>query len=281
MKLPAAKFVLLSSGLLGLLGVTLLILRQPQTSSKQVAAIQMPATPVAQSSSDLPVTEIARQITVRILSESMVGSGMIIHRQGSVYTVLTCDHVIPATAKGGFKILTADGVTHTAKQLALPAKSKLDLALMQFSSNQSHRVGVLGNSDTLTSQSQVYATGFPNYYFPHAKAVEDTRNWGTKAFRSTTGQVAMLLERSLPGGYRLGYTNEVEQGMSGGPVLNQQGEIIAINGRLKYPLGGMEVFTFTDGTKPSEQLFQKMESLSWAIPISAFQQLNWQPPVQQ
>ena len=91
--------------------------------------------------------------------------------------------------------------------------------------------------------------------------------------QDSMGEVSLLLERSLSEGYGLGYTNEVEQGMSGGPVLNESGQLVGINGRLKYPLQGIDVFTFVDGTKPSIELFKQMEALSWAIPISTFQQL--------
>ncbi len=59
--------------------------------------------------------------------------------------------------------------------------------------------------------------------------------------------------------------------MSGGPVLNDQGHLVAINGRLKYPIQGISAFTFIDGTLPSQVLFQQMETLSWAIPINRFQ----------
>ncbi|MEG4986296.1 hypothetical protein QUB08_11060 [Microcoleus sp. BR0-C5] len=44
----------------------------------------------------------------------------------------------------------------------------------------------------------------------------------------------MLLLKSLPQGYRLGYTNEVKIGMSRDPIFNAKGFLIGINGRGKY-----------------------------------------------
>nr|WP_242038578.1 serine protease [Chroococcidiopsis sp. [FACHB-1243]] len=216
------------------------------------------------------IVEVAQQVTVRVLTKTSMGSGAIVQRQAQTYTVLTCDHVVAGSQDGEFSILTADGATHPARRLT-QTLTGVDLALLQFDSSKSYRVAILGNSLVLTKGDRVYASGFPNYQFLNKSRVEETRNWGMKAFRLTTGTVALLLERTLPEGYSLGYTNEIEQGMSGGPVLNQKGELIGINGRLKYPLQGIDVFTFADGTKPSVELFNQMEALSWAIPIAAFQ----------
>ena len=244
-------------------------------------------TGLSQQPSSLSVAEIARLVTVRILTEPGSGSGVIIHRQGQTYTVLTCEHVIGDSQGGKYTVLTVDGITQPARRKsishientdevqagsAVARRSTLDLALVQFESKKLYRVAALGDSDALSPGNPVYASGFPNYQFLSQKSVEDTRNWGTRAFRSTKGEVSLLLERSLPEGYRLGYTNDVEQGMSGGPVLNERGQLVGINGRLKYPLQGIDVFTFADGTKPSVEMFQQMEALSWAIPIATFQQ---------
>ncbi|GAA6619784.1 serine protease [Scytonema sp. NUACC26] len=220
----------------------------------------------------ITVAEIAEQVTVRVLTEPGSGSGVIVERQGQTYTVLTCLHVVANSQDDRYSVLTFDGLTHRARRKSVHSIKNADLALVQFESQKPYRVGILGDSNVLSVGEPVYASGFPNYYFPSKNVVEDTRTWGTRAFRLTKGKVSLLSNRSLSGGYRLGYTNEVEQGMSGGPVLNKRGQIIGINGRLKYPLQGIDVFTFTDGTKPSVKLFQEMEALSWGIPIATFQQ---------
>ena len=76
-------------------------------------------------------------------------------------------------------------------------------------------------------------------------------------------------------GYQLGYTNNVENGMSGGPVIDAQGRLIGINGRLKHPFIGINAYVFTDGSMPSKKQFLQMETLSWAIPIAKFQKINY------
>jgi S1-C subfamily serine protease len=58
--------------------------------------------------------------------------------------------------------------------------------------------------------------------------------------------------------------------MSGGSVLNSSGKLVGINGKSKYPLGGIDVFKWADGSVPSQGVFGQMEALSWAIPIDTF-----------
>lgn len=218
------------------------------------------------------VPEIAQQVTVRVLSTQRAGSGVIIARRGPIHTVLTCDHVVADNSENQYTILTADGAKHSARQLKNVKFGDTDLALVQFTSQQSYRVALTGDSETLEVGDQVYASGFPNWRWINENAVEDTRDWGLKAFRLTTGTLEMISAKSLLRGYQLGYSNEVEDGMSGGPVLNSKGQLIGINGRLKYPQRGIEAYTFADGTAPSSQLFEQMEALSWAIPVATFQQ---------
>lgn len=220
----------------------------------------------------LSVPAIARQVTARILTDSGMGSGAIIQHQGQTYTVVTCEHVVAESQDNHYTILTADGRTHASQLLRSVQFPNTDLALMQFTSNQAYRVVTIANSKTLAIGSPVYASGFPNWYLINSNTIESTRNWGNRAFRLTSGKVAMLPQKSLQEGYQLGYTNEIEQGMSGGPVLDEYGRLVGINGRLKYPPQGIISFIFADGTVPSEKVFQQMETLSWAIPTAKFRQ---------
>ncbi|MEL6164815.1 MAG: serine protease, partial [Cyanobacteria bacterium J06628_3] len=153
----------------------------------------------------------------------------------------------------------------------------LDLALVQFTSNKYYEIAILGDSNGLLMNDKVYAAGFPAWHFVKDEntiiALKNTRDWGVRAFRFTTGTVGMFVHPKLKGGYQIGYTNDILQGMSGGPLLNQNGELIGINGKSKYPLRGVEAYIFADGMMPSEQQLRQMEAFSWAVPIANYHQV--------
>ncbi|MCL1472207.1 S1 family peptidase [Argonema antarcticum] len=225
-------------------------------------------------SQNISVEDIAQEVTVRIIGNPGVASGVIVARQGQTYTVLTCDHVVARSENNRFTILTPDGLMHAASWRRFARFRDADLALVEFRSDRPYQLVEIGDSNALTVGASVYASGFPNWYRNNRRQFQNTRNWGLRAYRLTTGRVGMMLERSLQRGYQLGYTNNIEMGMSGGPVLNRYGQLVGINGRSKYPLLGIQAFKFEDGTVPSQRLFRQMEALSWAIPVATFEQMN-------
>jgi S1-C subfamily serine protease len=228
--------------------------------------------PVLLSQGAIAVPTAAKQVTVRIFASTATGSGVIVQHKGQIYTVLTCAHIVGEGKDNRYTILTADGQQYSGQRVRSPLLSHADLAMVQFTSKTAYQVVAISDSKALTVGDAIYAAGFPNWQWTSADAVEDTRSWGIKALRVTDGKVAMLPEKSLQEGYQLGYTNEVDPGMSGGPVLDDKGQLVGINGHLKYPPQGIGSFTYTDGSAPSEQVYQQMEALSWAIPTAAFRQ---------
>lgn len=215
----------------------------------------------------ISVPEVARQITVRILRDNNAGSGVIVQCNKKLYTVLTNAHVVPDSLMNQLEVLTYDGVTHKAKKINTNAWKNLDLAIIQFTSDNFYQV-VSISSVSIQNGDFVYASGFPNWNWETPKKLENTYSWGLKAYHLTVGNVKMILGRSLQEGYQVGYTNEIENGMSGGPVLNQLGQLVGVNGRLKYPFQGIYAYTLDNGLFPSEREYQQMKSLSWAVPIS-------------
>jgi serine protease Do len=221
---------------------------------------------------NVSASEIAKQVTVRIITKFGSGSGVIIQRYGQTYLALTNRHVVADSPENGYQLMTVDGKLYSARESTPVKIATLDLALVEFTSQQNYQVVKLQKSREIPKGETVYAAGFPSWSFTwegnKITRFEETRNWGIRAFRLTTGIIEMELAKTLPGGYQVGYTNDVSQGMSGGPVLNQQGELIAINGLLKYPFQGIKAFTFADGSVPNQQLYLKIDSLSWAIPVN-------------
>lgn len=203
----------------------------------------------------------ARLITVKVLSGDSWGSGILIQQQGQLYRVLTNEHVLQTGNE--YRIQTLDGRVHLASRYQAVSLNGNDLALLQFRSTDAvYTVARLGKAVTLAVGDEVLAAGFPF----------ETDVSQPTGFKFTDGQVSLVTEKALDGGYQIGYTNAVEKGMSGGPVLNLQGEVVAINGMHPYPLWG-DPYVFEDGSKPCAPMHDLMVKSSWAIPIETFIQL--------
>lgn len=215
---------------------------------------------------NVDVTEIAKNTTVRVSTDPGVGSGVIVAKTDSTYTVLTCEHVVSNSYKNKYTILTSDGLKHSASWLRDTQFAGLDLAIVTFQSSNFYQVVQLSTVKSLPVGTKVYASGFPNWYWLSRDTFQNTRNWDLRAYKLTSGIVSIIASKSLEGGYQLGYTNDVEGGMSGGPVLDEKGHLVGINGRLKYPFQSTSAYRYSDGSVPSIEVARKMETLSWAIP---------------
>lgn len=200
------------------------------------------------------VENLARQATIRIKTSKSSGSGAIVQRQGQTYTVLTSWHVV-AFDKGDRTIVTGDSQIH--QLLGVPQRlGNTDLAIAHFRSALEYQVAPIGQQQPAVGDP-LLAAGFPAE---------------TGALAVAQGFVELLLPKSLPQGYSLGYTNEVKIGMSGGPIFNAKGLLIGINGRGKYRDPGFGVYAFEDGSEPTPELLEKMVKSSWGIPISTYLQ---------
>ncbi len=165
-----------------------------------------------QVASALTPAEVAQQITVRI-DGANTGSGVIIERQGSNYTVVTNWHVVQE--KGNYTVYTQDGKQYTISQIKrLP---NVDLAVFQFTSNQNYQVAQKGDSDQVTLGKSIYVAGYPQ---------------GTSDLQFLAGSISSLV-RNPKDGYALVYTVNAFPGMSGGPILDEQGKLVGIHGRVK------------------------------------------------
>ncbi|NES07490.1 MAG: trypsin-like peptidase domain-containing protein [Okeania sp. SIO2F4] len=204
---------------------------------------------------------LAQSITVKVISENGWGSGIILKREGEVYTVVTNQHVLDTDYKS-FLIQTPDGLFYQANKIENEDFQENDLALLEFRSTHStYTVASLENSTTLSPGDKTFAAGFPTLEKPQDQELLFTR-----------GRISILSDLPLEKGYQIGYTNVVKKGMSGGPLLNIYGQVVGINGMHAYPLWG-NPYVYRDGSQPSLILRQKMSHLAFAIPVETLAKL--------
>jgi tetratricopeptide (TPR) repeat protein len=175
------------------------------------------------------VEQIAKAVSVEMLTGA--GSGVIIHRQGDLYTVITNRHVV-CRNKGlcseqalypSFKLKTPDSKVYQVSKSAIKllkdgAGQPLDLAIVQFRSSKSYPVAQVATPGSLKVEDPVYTAGFPTnvgwlFGSGAAKAVVNQRLADDK------------------GGYTVIYDADTLPGMSGGGAFDQNGRLVAVHGQ--------------------------------------------------
>jgi tetratricopeptide (TPR) repeat protein/V8-like Glu-specific endopeptidase len=191
--------------LLGTLGIT--------TATTAVVLHQGVA--VAQDSS--AVARIAKAITVRIEGATQ-GSGVIVKKEGNSYTVLTAWHVVSGNRPGeGVGIYTPDRKQHQLEQGSIQRLGQVDMAVLTFSSPGAYEVASVGDVKKVKYDDPIYVAGFP---------VNNSQNLSYEQ-----GEVVANAEVGIDQGYQLLYDNKTFPGMSGGVLLNVDGELIGLHGR--------------------------------------------------
>jgi serine protease Do len=193
------SYRLVFAGLLGFIATTI----QPQITLSYTAE---------------KVSSIAKEVTVTVDSANDYGSGVIITHQGNEYTVLTNWHVLES--KDAHTVKTRDGQIHQIRPGSIKHIAELDLAVGTFISNKLYRVAELGNSDTIGEGSTLYITGAP----------ANLEGISSRNLLVVGGQLVGY-DPSGSNGYTLIYNNNTMPGMSGGSVMDSNGNLIGIHGR--------------------------------------------------
>ena len=181
-----------------------------------------PEDPETGAYSETQLQQLVSQITVKVRGERDVASGTILAQAGNSYLVVTNSHVVRRINPKSLNIQTPDGKTHPAKLLPDTNLGQLDLAILEFTSNQQYCLPPeIANFD-IDIDTPVMAGGYPS-----------TEN--NIVFRPGTVR-KIVSQPSLKEGYEIGYDSDIEPGMSGGAILSAQGYLLGINGMSKYPL---------------------------------------------
>jgi S1-C subfamily serine protease len=203
-----------------------------------------------------------RSIGVKVLARGeSLGSGILLDRSNGVYTVITNAHVIQS-GTAPFQVQTPDGQIYVAALVAPPIGQTQDLATLRFQSVDRTYHTAKRATTPIKIGDRVWSAGYPLERRSDNQSNVD--NWGLMISRGTISQ---LLPKPLTGGYNIGYDNPIKKGMSGGPLLNQQGELVGINGVHADPLWDAPN-TLEDGSTVHRQLQDQIDELNWAIPIS-------------
>jgi len=158
-------------------------------------------------------------------SRSM-GSGIIVRHSGDVYYVLTNNHVIEGTDE--IVVTTRDGKEYQAE--AVGTDSRRDLAIISFRTSDAFTTADLGDSDNVKVGDWAIAMGNP---------------LGEQfAFSVTMGIVSAVGRTGGPSGNINDFIQtdaSINQGNSGGPLVNIRGEVIGINTWIASNAGGGSV----------------------------------------
>jgi S1-C subfamily serine protease len=167
------------------------------------------------------VNDIARDVTVLIAGNNGSGSGVIVAKDSKTYYVLTAYHVV--SQQDNYKIVTADKQAYKLDSGTIKRLPRVDLAVVEFTSDKDYKTAKLANSDQAKEGKDVFVSGWPGLGSVGQLA------GGQMIRQFTSGRISGFLEQPLQG-YKMIYTNVTRGGMSGGPVLDTAGRVIGIHG---------------------------------------------------
>ncbi len=211
----------------------------------------------AYASSKGEISKVAQSITVLIQdarNPQNSGSGVIIKREGQSYTVLTAQHVVQSAL--AFKVMTLDEKPHLVNKDSVQSFPGVDLAIIRFTSADVYNVAKMGDSSQSPLGTSSFVAGFPGTTVVRSEP----------SFYFTSGEIAANSNRPFKDGYSIAYSNPTLPGMSGGPVLNENMELIGIHGRA-------ESIAVPQNIKLREDIYVLKTEFNYAVPINTFLRL--------
>ena len=152
---------------------------------------------------------------------SGLGSGVIVRKTGNTYYVLTNNHVAGDATKISVKL--KDERTFEAKLVG--ADERIDIALISFEAKENLPVAKLGDSDKVRAGDICLAFGAPLGY---SQSVTQGIVSAVGRNESSMSSISDYIQTDAA----------INQGNSGGPLVNIYGEVIGINTWIASSSGG-------------------------------------------
>ncbi|WP_146131544.1 tetratricopeptide repeat-containing S1 family peptidase [Merismopedia glauca] len=202
------------------------------------SAITLPA--IAKTPEE--VGQIACDVSVQINStgNSGDGSGVIIAKNGDIYTVLTANHVKRDVGVNPIVQPCSDSKSHSVLSFQslgdLNNQQDPDLAVLTFKATDNYKTATLGDSSQIKLGSNIYVFGYP------VEGIGANRKRGSdREARFSPGSVVSIRKKALNGNFIV-YNAVTKGGMSGGPVFDVEGRVVAVHtsGDLEEGQGQVE-----------------------------------------
>jgi peptidyl-prolyl cis-trans isomerase B (cyclophilin B) len=147
------------------------------------------------------------------------GTGFFVRKNNNRYTILTNRHVIES--RDNYTVTTLDGRSYNFTANNIRSFPGLDLAEIEIDSDANYQVATLTKKSTFIAGDTVYTYGW-NAVGKRAKS---------RGLMWLRGEITGRLSASNSSdGYILAYTLTLIHGLSGSPLLNEQGEVIGVYG---------------------------------------------------
>lgn len=181
----------------------------------------------------------ANPVTVQVIgygeNGSQAGSGVVIAKQGDTYAVLTNRHVVCALNLQGqcdgslkFQVRASNGQRYPISDIYVfeQAAGIPDVAVVMFRSPVNHSVATLGDSNQLKKRDLIWINGYPG---------RPNTEFGKEPIAFQKGFFSSRLTDPHSEGYTLSFAMIAAPGMSGSPIFDASGRVVAIFGETGEP----------------------------------------------
>ena len=189
------------------------------------------------------------------------GTGFFVSEDQANCTVLTARHVVAASDQ--LKLHTNDHKTWEIEKIQRFPHH--DLALLTFTPEGNrcpYPALKIGDSNAVKRAQRLYISGYYN-------------SGGRLLHPFIPGDVIAI--DNLPNGYGIAYQATTTKGMSGSPVVNLAGEVVAVHGRSDVEVTKIdEIQSFSDSQlqssegEPTIAKGAKIATFKWGIPINLY-----------